>query len=840
MKRFFSILISSLFTSLLASVLIIIWLVYTNTGLNFILKTLPLTLPGQLKIGSIEGKNLTDFTLNNVSYYQKNIKFTLKKITVTWMPEKLIFHQTVDVEFLHLEDLNISMLSQSSSRENAFADVHFSSLLPEYWQVKFFKLDHIVYQNISIPDSEGKIEAEIKNHSLLAYQISEKILKGNLNIVGHIILSPGLRWQFIMNANRLNFSELPLHIPSNIAFELTSEGEKSKQSFSFNTILSHLNGQINHYPIEGAGKLLIDNHHFQLSDLYIHSANNFIQANADLKQTWQGSWKLSLHDFSEYIPHSSGKLICQGNITGERNLPRFNITFNGEKIHLNSPSININHLFGKAEGTLNHHQVYFKLQENQLHLNLNLEGRYAFSHWTGKLKQFNFANPSIGSWKLSQPATLQINPEKFILHNFKFKGYKSYGILDAEWEKDKNWALLASGNFYINPLNIMLTNTHIKIFGNPQQAIYNSYFLSDNGNLHIQGKASFVTTPFLLEATIQGNHFLAINTSHYKVWASPSLQLKKINDQWHINGKLMIPEAHIISPDYKQKTVVLPKEVIIEDNLKQPKDNLLQLYSDIQLILGNKIDIQAEGLDATLIGFLRLQDAPQHPTVGNGTLTIIKGRYHAYGQTLQIPEGRLLFNHSPVTNPILQIKAVKQVIVLGNTTSDLIAVSVPFNQKQKVTVGVNVSGTLDEPQMSLFSSPIALPQPDILSYILFEKPLNLLSPMDAALLVRATTAMNLGNSQFEQILHNIKNITGLEKLSIESVSYMDSTASSMKETTSLALGKALSPKLYLSYSIGLLDPINILTVKYLISDQWILQSTSSSLATGLDLFYSSK
>ncbi len=52
------------------------------------------------------------------------------------------------------------------------------------------------------------------------------------------------------------------------------------------------------------------------------------------------------------------------------------------------------------------------------------------------------------------------------------------------------------------------------------------------------------------------------------------------------------------------------------------------------------------------------------------------------------------------------------------------------------------------------------------------------------------------------------------------------------------VGKKITPNLYINYSVGLTAPINILQISYLLSSHWTLQSSTSSLANGIDLLYS--
>ena len=49
-------------------------------------------------------------------------------------------------------------------------------------------------------------------------------------------------------------------------------------------------------------------------------------------------------------------------------------------------------------------------------------------------------------------------------------------------------------------------------------------------------------------------------------------------------------------------------------------------------------------------------------------------------------------------------------------------------------------------------------------------------------------------------------------------------------------GRYLTPNLYVSYGIGLFDPVSILKLRYVISSHWTLQAERGE-AVGADVFY---
>lgn len=51
------------------------------------------------------------------------------------------------------------------------------------------------------------------------------------------------------------------------------------------------------------------------------------------------------------------------------------------------------------------------------------------------------------------------------------------------------------------------------------------------------------------------------------------------------------------------------------------------------------------------------------------------------------------------------------------------------------------------------------------------------------------------------------------------------------------IGKYLTPSLYVSYGVGLFEPVNTLRLRYTISRRWRLVTESSTAASGGDLIY---
>jgi translocation and assembly module TamB len=159
----------------------------------------------------------------------------------------------------------------------------------------------------------------------------------------------------------------------------------------------------------------------------------------------------------------------------------------------------------------------------------------------------------------------------------------------------------------------------------------------------------------------------------------------------------------------------------------------------------------------------------------------------------------------PITEPALDLRAQREIDAL--------------------TVGITVSGTASTPEISLFSSP-ALPQDRILSYLVMGKPLNELSTTEGSSLLGTAASLGLRNNDI--VTGRIARTFGLDQLSLESGATLGDT--------SVVIGKYLTPKLYLSYGIGLFEPVGTTRLRYEINRRWSIQAEQSE-ETGVDVFY---
>ncbi|MCW8853147.1 MAG: translocation/assembly module TamB domain-containing protein, partial [Gammaproteobacteria bacterium] len=327
---------------------------------------------------------------------------------------------------------------------------------------------------------------------------------------------------------------------------------------------------------------------------------------------------------------------------------------------------------------------------------------------------------------------------------------------------------------------------------------------SGDGQLNITGQtlldrnAGWPTT-----INIKGEAFEVSNIAEARLVATPDLKIEIQQRTINISGDVLIPYANLQPKDITTAEHVSADSVVIGS--EQSAEEKWSVFTKIRLTLGERVSFYGFGYDGHFGGSLLLQDEPGQTTRATGEITAIEGRYAAYGQRLAVEHGRLLYTGGSLINPGLDLRAVRRV--------------------SNITAGLKVRGTLDQPQIELFSIP-AMGQTDALAYLLLGRPLESATGDDGAMMAKAVLALSLSGS--DRLARSLGSRFGMDEMRVESGENGDQAY--------LVMGRYLSPKLYISYGVGLIESINTLNVRYQISDKWQLKGESGE-HQGADILY---
>ncbi len=372
---------------------------------------------------------------------------------------------------------------------------------------------------------------------------------------------------------------------------------------------------------------------------------------------------------------------------------------------------------------------------------------------------------------------------------------------------------LENGSATIPDLGINLEEITLVAHGDEQDHLRLDLQLrSKGGTLRLGGDLRFDKASGLnIQAQLTGDKAEIVNMPEYHILASPNIHLSVQGHRIDLDGELFIPEANLRPRDVSNAVSASDDVVILGAEGPPSPETPWLIYSQLRVRLGDFVKFSGFGLQGLLRGDITLVDAPQRPTVARGELSIINGRYHAYGQKLEIDRGRLLFIGGPVDNPGLDIRAVRKIQDTATTTG--------------ITAGILVRGTIKSPQVQLFSDP-TMADTDALSYLLTGRPINQATSSQGQQLYGA--ALSLGLASGGLLANQIGQHFGIDELTVESGGNFGGGA--------LVIRHYLSPKLYISYGVGLVDRANIFLMRYQISRHWFLEA-GSGVQSSADIVY---
>jgi translocation and assembly module TamB len=371
--------------------------------------------------------------------------------------------------------------------------------------------------------------------------------------------------------------------------------------------------------------------------------------------------------------------------------------------------------------------------------------------------------------------------------------------------------LLSNARALLNKPGVQLEDVHIELSGQPDGDIrLDARARSGDGQLHARGQANMTGAEPTAQLRIEGEDVRVLNTLEAEIDASPKLDVALAGTRIDVSGEIVVPRATIRPRKLPGSAVTASKDqVIIEDDKPASESTDYPIYTQVRFTLGDAVSFDGLGLTGLLGGNVLAVDKPGQPTRASGELNISNGKYRAYGQDLKIRRGQLLFAGGPLTEPGLDIEAVRE------PAPDILA-------------GVKVRGNLHKPVVSLFSEP-SMPQTEQLSWLVLGRPLEgNTSDSEQSALNKA--ALMLGMSGGEALGNELGEKIGVDEIGVSS-NGGDTTSAS------LLVGKYLTPKLFVSYGVGLFEPVSTLKLRYTLTSHWKLVGEASSPRSGADLFY---
>ncbi len=791
--------------------------------------------------------------------HKKNIKMQLQQLSGQWQDQVFSGHGSIAINnnTWNLQDIIIKA-------GNAYLSL--SGNIGKKWQLAWDA--NIPNLANFLPKTKGQIKSQgsltgkraspqistslsVNNLALKHIQIAKLTMEVQPNqitsITGNNIMLA--QWQLdnlhinIKQHNKQHTAQLSVQTPTSNLEVLLSGTEQPQQWPIWLKKFTFSSKEYGTWKLNKTARFLASKHDIKLNRFCLKNNN---QASICAQAYWKPEEKWRTHIQAHAVPLESLPIKKQqdiqldGNVSLDIKLSQILDQLTGH-FAISLSQGNIRSAFIEEESRLNWQSGNWqgKVDKEGLssHFNLTITDDSAIS---GTLNLPKLSSLATDINKQAIQSHIQANITQLAFIHLIFPDIqKAKGHLSANWQMTgtvglpeiKGDAKLTQASCHLPKAGITLDNIDVNISSPTfKQVNYVGSMRANQGTLNIQGNTSLSTAGFTTKLHLTGKNALILDNTIAKLTIDPDLQLTMKNNHIDLTGDIHLPMA-IITPKDFSNGVTLSDDVVFASDIDEARPKT-HFSSQVTLTLGEHVFLNYLGLSAHLGGHISLYESSSKITTAIGELYVANGFYNAYNQKLNISQGQLMFTGGPVTNPGVNIKASKEV----NTLAQSSASNANYTSNRAI-VGISITGTLKKPQLDFFSDPPGLSQSQILSNLALGASLDDSKGREKEL-TKALSSSNISKSQAAMLKEQLQYSLGLDELNVTSGDVYDANKNSMVQNTSLTLGKMLSPRLYMSYSIGLIESINIFNVNYKINDEWKLRSQTDLNASAVDLIYS--
>lgn len=380
------------------------------------------------------------------------------------------------------------------------------------------------------------------------------------------------------------------------------------------------------------------------------------------------------------------------------------------------------------------------------------------------------------------------------------------------------------------PLEVQDGELTIDLAGD--RADLDGFLAAEEGRLTIDGNAQWPAEggwQAAIDLNAVDDPLLAILPSFGRLRLAPDLRVRADPERLQVRGTVDIPWARLQVGEVPQSAQApSPDEVIITEqddrraaeaeaearSQRQPGESTAEAMAEagmatdirITLSLGPDMQLEAYGLESELEGNIEVRQQ-NGPVQLFGDVSLVDGRFKAYGQDLIIREGIIFFS-GPPGQPRLDFEAIRN----------------PAATEDDVIAGLRVGGEASAPSLEIFSEP-AMNEGRALSYLLRGRAPDSSGGTDGAL-TSALIGLTIG--QTGNAVGAVGEAFGIEDLSL-------STAGAGEESQVVVSGN-LTDRLSIGYGVGVFSPIAELSLRYQLWRNLYLEAVSGA-AQAVDLIY---
>ncbi|MFN7097567.1 MAG: translocation/assembly module TamB domain-containing protein, partial [Gammaproteobacteria bacterium] len=343
----------------------------SSLGLQLLIKTISIVIPGTLQATVVDGHLLGNMHLKQITYHDNEMYLSIDDVEIRWYFNHYsplviaIPHLQLSGLKINYPDKNTIAYSINQTRLNgqlAMNDIAVNddnknrNSIPDsektYFTIHFVNMfiPGSTSFNITLPTGNLFFDGPLMNyhvhgvftsrgtnfpqatwHLNEAHGNFEHIqiasltgtpLAGNATLSAQVEWVPDIKWDAQLSGTQLNLASEWKMPENNLNLQLHSQGLITKTQSEYRFEINQLTGHIRDFPVTGKGNFLISTDDYLFQNLVMNFGDAHININGAVTPTQANlAWQLQIPDLSHLITDAKGRIDNSGYINGSLKKP---------------------------------------------------------------------------------------------------------------------------------------------------------------------------------------------------------------------------------------------------------------------------------------------------------------------------------------------------------------------------------------------------------------------------------------------------------------------------------------------------------------------------------------
>jgi autotransporter translocation and assembly factor TamB len=357
---------------------------------------------------------------------------------------------------------------------------------------------------------------------------------------------------------------------------------------------------------------------------------------------------------------------------------------------------------------------------------------------------------------------------------------------------------LSSGSVTVDELGINVSDIRlhaVTMTDSPDVIQIKGSAKSGGGHVDINGSVNLQPESYPVDIRMTGKDFEIAKIPEAQIAVSPDLKITLSEQLKQVSGQLEVPKAIIKIQEIPEGAVRVSEDEVIlgEQETTDQAPPMPGLNTDIEVKLGKQVSFTGQGLQANLVGSLKIIKKGEKMTL-QGNVDMKEASYKRFGQDLTVRKGRFSFN-GPADNPWLDVEAIR------------------VSKSKKVTAILALTGPLKNPQTRISSEP-SLPESEALAYLVTGNPLSQVSKSESNALANA--ALSYGAGKMTWLAEKF----GIDEFKLEEGAKLQDSL--------LVMGQYLTPDFYVGTKVGMFNKQASLVLKHKLTENFNVETQAGT------------